>query len=238
MTTSYVGPNGQWVTVADQPADGQFGTGGGGGSINPPITLTASTSLTKALHGNRTIFANSASAIVLTVDSDATTGMGSDDFFYVVPVGGGAHAFAAGTGTVVLPLGSLGGSVDQPFGLTHALAANNYVATDQAPCIPFTQLTFATTMTPDARKVNQYVTATNNFTVANPTNVKDGCAWEIWVTQDGTGSRVASWGTQYLLSSQVLSTPAGSVDILLFKYNAAANGGAGKIDVTIKKAVA
>lgn len=71
---------------------------------------------------------------------------------------------------------------------------------------------------------------TASWTLANPTNPTDGQKIIIEITQDGTGSRVVTFGTAFNfntgIGTPVLSTAAGKRDYLGLVYN----GGAGKWD--------
>lgn len=80
-------------------------------------------------------------------------------------------------------------------------------------------LTFGATVTPNAALSNNYtLTATGNFTMANPTGLIAGQTMNFWITQDATGSRVVTWGTAYQASGStstlVLSTGANSKDLV------------------------
>lgn len=70
---------------------------------------------------------------------------------------------------------------------------------------------------------NMLVTLGGNRTLANPTNPKDGAYYNVWVKQDGTGSRTLGYGSKFVFpasTAPVLSTAAGALDILTFQYNA------------------
>jgi hypothetical protein len=75
------------------------------------------------------------------------------------------------------------------------------------------------TLTPNFALSNS-VTATfgaGNLTIANPTNVKAGQQYVIALTQDGTGSRTVTWGTNYKWqggTAPTLSTAANAKDII------------------------
>ena len=77
-------------------------------------------------------------------------------------------------------------------------------------------------------KPNAVVTLGGNRAVSNPTNTAEGY-YILTVVQDGTGSRsITSWGSAFsftgLPASQlssnipVLSSTAGAIDVLGFKY--------------------
>lgn len=61
------------------------------------------------------------------------------------------------------------------------------------------------------------LTIGGNRSISNPTNGQPGTWRYIKITQDGTGSRTLSWGSQYLFAGGtdvVLSTAAGSIDFM------------------------
>ena len=97
--------------------------------------------------------------------------------------------------------------------------------------------TFAATQTFDFSLGNHFIiTATSNFTLANPTNMVVGQSGTIEIAQDGTGSRVISWGTWWVAAGgtkPVLSTAANARDLLSYfvKNN-------GTIFVNIAKGIA
>ncbi len=77
-------------------------------------------------------------------------------------------------------------------------------------------LTSAATITPDfATHCNFTVTLGHNATIANPSNLTAGQSGSIFLVQDSTGSRTASWGTYWDFaggSAPTLTTAGGSVD--------------------------
>lgn len=85
-----------------------------------------------------------------------------------------------------------------------------------------TTLTDAATITIDGNTgINFKVTLGGNRTLANPTNMKTGQSGVIVVTQDGTGSRTFTYGTNWKFPggsalSGVLSTAASSVDMIAY----------------------
>ncbi len=63
------------------------------------------------------------------------------------------------------------------------------------------------------------VTLGGNRTLDNPTNMVDGAAYVVRVTQDGTGSRTLAYGSAYIWPNgitPVLSTTAAAIDIITF----------------------
>jgi hypothetical protein len=79
-----------------------------------------------------------------------------------------------------------------------------------------TALTSGTSITIDMADSNNFsVTLGHNATFANPSNDTAGQCGSIFITQDGTGSRTASWGTDWDFAggtAPTLTTTAGAVD--------------------------
>ena len=79
-----------------------------------------------------------------------------------------------------------------------------------------TALTSATTITIDMADSNNFsCTLAHNATFANPSNLTAGQSGSIFLTQDGTGSRTASWGTDWDFAggtAPTLTTTASAVD--------------------------
>lgn len=78
-------------------------------------------------------------------------------------------------------------------------------------------LTDGATITPDFAVANNFsVTLGGNRTLANPSNLTAGQSGSIFVVQDGSGSRVLSWGSYWDFAGggtvPTLSTSANSVD--------------------------
>jgi hypothetical protein len=85
-------------------------------------------------------------------------------------------------------------------------------------------LTSGASVAVDAALSNNFtLLAAHNFTLANPTNLADGMILNFRFKQDGTGSRVATWGSKYTFpggADGVLSTAAGAVDFMSCYYDA------------------
>ena len=61
------------------------------------------------------------------------------------------------------------------------------------------------------------MTLTGNVTLANPSNISAGQSGVLFITQDGTGSRTAAFGTYWDFSdgtAPTLSTGANAVDMI------------------------
>lgn len=61
---------------------------------------------------------------------------------------------------------------------------------------------------------NASITLDGNHEFSNPTNVKEGTSGFLKITQDGTGSRVPTWGTNFDVTGVSLTTTAAAVDLL------------------------
>lgn len=97
------------------------------------------------------------------------------------------------------------------FGLKNAVGT--YTAAQRGE---ITALTSATTITIDMADSNNFsVTLAHNATFANPSNLTAGQSGSIFITQDGTGSRTGSWGSQWDFvggTAPTLTTTASAVD--------------------------
>jgi len=83
-----------------------------------------------------------------------------------------------------------------------------------------TTLTSATTVTPDFAAANNFtLTLGHNITLANPSNLTAGQSGAIFLVQDSTGSRTASFGSYWDFPSgtaPTLTTTASAVDLLVY----------------------
>lgn len=84
---------------------------------------------------------------------------------------------------------------------------------------PISVLTWAATITPDFASANRFhITLGGATTIANPTNVVAGQSILIFLKQDGTGSRLVSWGSNWKFPAAVaptLTTGANKVDVIV-----------------------
>lgn len=153
-------------------------------------------------------------------------------------------ALAGGTVTGALEIGTAGslvfeGSTADGFETTLAVtdptADNTFTlpnATTTAAGLAVTQtytkaqrgsittLTSATTVTPDFAAANNFtLTLGHNITLANPSNLTAGQSGAIFLVQDSTGSRTASFGSYWDFPSgtaPTLTTTASAVDLLVY----------------------
>jgi hypothetical protein len=111
-TTNYLRADGTWAA----PAGGAGGTWGSitgtlssqtdlqtaldaKASILAPVTLSANTSLTAAVHGNRTIYVDTA-GLTLTINNDGTGGWTTDDSLDIQAIGSGTFTLVQGSATL------------------------------------------------------------------------------------------------------------------------------------------
>jgi hypothetical protein len=116
--------------------------------------------------------------------------------------------------------------------------ANKVLTTDQvwgaATSVP---LTPGATVSIDLNTgLNFTLAMGGNYTLANPTNGKDGQSGKIEITQDATGSRTLAYGANWIFSGgtdPILSTAANARDVLFYEVLAD-----GKVMGSLVKALA
>ena len=165
----------------------------------------------------------------LVAKGDSTNGAGQitlncENNSHGVKIKGPPHSAAASytltlpnnTGTNSQFLTTNGSGVlswSSPAGGVSLSVANTWTAGQRAE---ITTLTDGATVTPNLNDSNNYVLVLGgNRTIANPTNITAGQSGSIFIAQDGTGSRTASWGSYWDWAAGVaptLSTGANEVD--------------------------
>ena len=125
------------------------------------------------------------------------------------------------TGTPAAPTASAGTNTTQVAttafvqaeGFAKTSVAQTFTAAQRAT---ITTLTSGATVTPDFAASNNYtLTLDQNLTIANPTNLTAGQSGSIFLVQDSTGSRTASWGSYWDFAggtAPVLTTTAAGID--------------------------
>ena len=122
------------------------------------------------------------------------------------------------TGTVTIPSGASIADIGTTIQAYDADTAKTDVAQtfSAAQRGTITTLTDGATVTPDFAASNNYtLTLGGNRTIANPTNLTAGQSGSIFLVQDGTGSRTASWGSYWdwaAGTAPTLTTTASAVD--------------------------
>lgn len=122
------------------------------------------------------------------------------------------------TGSELIPMdtGLAGGAAPQTVAVTPAQL--------KAYSRPQVALTAGSTVATNAANALLFTLApVQSFTLSNPTNLVSGQSIQWQITQDGTGSRVATYGNAFTFSgSSTLSTSAGYVDIVSCIYDGTA----------------
>ena len=123
-----------------------------------------------------------------------------------------------------MPYGSI--KIDSIVTTNKTITPDNLAAVNTAQTFTAAQrgtisaLTDGATITPDFALANYFsVTLGGNRTLANPSNLTAGQSGAIWITQDGTGSRTLSYGSQWDFedgTAPTLSTAANARDCLVY----------------------
>lgn len=114
------------------------------------------------------------------------------------------------------------GSVAGGYPLAGATIAQTFTKAQRGA---ITALTDGATITPDFSAANNFsVTLGGNRTLANPSNQTAGQSGAIVITQDGTGSRTLSFGSNWKFpngTAPTLTTTANKVDVLVYYVESA-----------------
>lgn len=145
------------------------------------------------------------------------TGLNEGEMFYLTAVDGanavGLYVATAGTWHAATSISA-----------TIALTNLNQTFT-KAQRGAVVALTPGATVALDLSLSNNFsLAAAQNFTLANPTNAVAGQSGLIAITQDATGSRVLTLGSQYVKTGgtlPVLTTAGASVDYLMYYVESA-----------------
>jgi hypothetical protein len=123
------------------------------------------------------------------------------------------------TGTAVANTGvlSVNGNAGAITNVAVTNAAQSFTAAQRGT---ISALTDGATITADFATANNFsVTLGGSRTLANPSNLTAGQSGCIWITQDGSGSRSLSYGSQWDFTggtAPTLTTTAGAVDCLVY----------------------
>lgn len=139
-------------------------------------------------------------------------------------VGNGTNFIAESGSTARASLGLAIGTDVQAYDAATA-KTNTAQAFTAAQRGAITALTDGATITPNFALANNFsVTLAGNRTLANPSNLVAGQSGVIVITQDATGSRTLSYGTNWKFpggTAPTLTTAANSVDILAYYVESA-----------------
>lgn len=179
------------------------------------VALTGANTLTQASHFNRHLSWTGATTAAQGISATATEG----DYVEVSNDGTAIITFTGVTAASGYKLSALPGETFIAVYTTGAWKSNTVLANSARVA-----LTDGTTIAIDCDQSSTFDLAhAVNGTLSNPTNLRDGMVWQIWVTQDATGSRTLAFGTKYKaaggIGSLALSTAANAVDLLTFTYH-------------------
>lgn len=213
---------GRSMTVINRGANALAVYPASGGTIDG---LAANAAFTLPVNGSMTFSASTTTQWYSVVNTlpVASGGTGSTFFTVAGPTATRTYTFPDANTTVA------GLGTTQTF-----TGVNSYSAATRGTV---SALTSAATITPDMAVANNFsLTLATNATLANPTNQTAGQSGAIVITQDGTGSRTLAYGTNWKWaggSAPVLSTAAGTVDVLTYYVESAS-----RITATLLKGVA
>jgi len=184
---------------------------------------------------------NAADDAWITIGSLGTTNLGlltsSSASSTYMPLAGGTFtgAVTLGTGGSLVFEGATADANETTLAITDPTADRTITLPDATTTVAglavaqtytkaqrgsITTLTSATTVTPDFAASNNFtLTLGHNITLANPSNLTAGQSGAIFLVQDGTGSRTASFGSYWDFPSgtaPTLTTTASAVDLLVY----------------------
>lgn len=193
-------------------------------SINPADTTNYATTTSKGLVQIGSGLTVSGGVVSVPTATSSTAGILSVNTSVGLSVTNGQISAVLANGTTTLGVVRSGdlNNIDCQYGVINTGAnvplkntANTYT---KAQVVSIATPTFSSTMTLDLSTSNSFnFTATNNFTLANPTNQVAGGTFYIVVKQDATGGRGITWGTAFKFrggTPPALSTAANAMDVI------------------------
>lgn len=204
---------------------------------SPAVLGAGPTAITRAAHLNRGLLSNQAAATSVVFAGTATSGAVAGDLFECLNTGAGTMSasgavtatfgfkLTANTGEALTALYSA--AADAFYSTTvdpKALlaSANNYALAQSST---LSAIAYAATITIDGLTHSNHINIgalTGPLTLANPTNWTNAGTVNIWLTQDGVGSRLLTLGAGIKTAGAaglVLSTAINAVDIVSMVYN-------------------
>jgi hypothetical protein len=190
------GANSAWITIGDVTAANLGLVSTSGATFTGNITLNAQSDVR---------FADSDSSNWVALQAPATV---TSNVTWTLPATDGTSGQSLTTDAA----GTLSWASRAALG-----TAQTFTAAQRGT---ITALTDGATITPDFSASNNYsVTLGGSRTLANPTNAVAGQSGVILITQDGTGNRTLSYGTNFVFPGgdpPTLTTTASAIDALVY----------------------
>lgn len=197
----------QWYTLASGTA----------GAVASPVPVVAIDTNGNFLVGTGTATSNSSGRGLLEIN-------GSSNALLALDIGGARKAYVYHNGTDFIlsadsgqaVIGTAGGSMSVQTNGASKFAGGAFTTPNKPGSV-------SGAVSLDSTKSNVHeITLGGNMTSIS-LNMSDGQTVNVFITQDGTGSRTATWGSSFKWpggTAGVLSTAANSVDLLVVTYRA------------------
>jgi len=155
-----------------------------------------------------------ARSVVESTNSDAALVLSTDAIVYIGPAA--AHQYHTATATVE----GVGTSATSAEYLANTAGVKFLTPNEVWSSATYPTITYATTWYLDCDDgINHQIVLTGNSTLGNVLNAKTGQSGAIVITQDATGGRTLSYGSDYSFAggtAPVLSTAGNSIDWLFY----------------------
>ena len=205
------------VQIGDSNADATITTTGTGDLILNTNSGSSSGSITIAdgVNGNISILNNGTGELVV---SGAITTSGATDLVLDTNAGSnsGSITIADGVNGDITVVTNGTGTVNFSDDIVRQATLKDYAETIYA-----IGNSGSGTITPDVTNGNvQTITATDNFTLALPSNIPTGGSLTLIITQDGTGGRTCTFDSGYKFANafKTLTGTASSIDVVVIFY--------------------
>lgn len=219
-------------TPGGSSGDIQTNSSGNFGAITPatgvstwlatPSSANLRTVLTDETGTGVAVFATSPTLVTPILGTPTSVNLSNATVVPMAQANGILPAANGGAGTVsgLMKANGSGAVSVATAGTDYAGVATANTFTAGQATTPVTGGTVTGTVTPDASAANDwtYTLGATGMTMANPTNLRAGQTVNLFLTQDGTGSRtITTWGSAYRFAGgtePTLTTTAGALDMV------------------------